>query len=142
MNLHSTLLLCLLTQATTSAIAANWVDLAGNDEVTVFLDTDSIRRTGARVKTWLKWQWSKEQDVPNSYPPKKYLSEKQLQISDCQHNRLAIAQGVRYSNNEGTDVVDSYTIEERKWQFSEVVPETIGESIVRVACKPLGRKRK
>ena len=141
-TLPSILLLFLFVGPGTSAFAANWVDIAGNNEVTVFIDTDSIRRNGTRVKTWLKWQWIKEQDIPNSYPPKRYLSEKQLQVSDCQRRTLAIAQGVRYSNAEGTDVIDSYAVEERKWQFTEVVPETIGETIVRVACKPSAKRSK
>jgi hypothetical protein len=141
MNFTIACLAVVLSLASHLAVAADWIEVAGNEDVTVYVDRDSIRRVGVRVKTWLKWQWAKEQDVPNSYPTKKYVSEKQLQISDCQRGMLAIAQGVRYSNAAGTDVADSYTIEEKNWRFSEVVPETIGETILRTACKVSKRSK-
>ena len=124
------------------AHAANWVDVAGNDEVTVFVDTESIRRVGNRVRTWLKWKWAKPQAVPGSYPSKTYQSEKQLQVSDCKDRTLAIAQGIRYAAPDDGDVVDSYTIEEKAWKFSEAAPETIGETLIRFACKPPSSGRK
>ena len=122
--------------------AANWVDVAGNDEVTVFVDTESARKSGTRVKTWLKWQWQKPQDVPGAYPAKTYQSEKQLQVSDCKNGTLAIAQGIRYAGPDDGDVVHSYTIEERAWKFSEAAPETIGETLLKFACKSPLPKRK
>ncbi len=122
--------------------AANWVDVAGNDEVTVFVDTESVRKNGTRVKTWLKWKWQKPQDVPGAYPLRTYQSEKQLQVSDCRNGTLAIAQGIRYAGPDDGDVVDSYTIEERGWKFSEAAPETIGETLVKFACKAATPKRK
>ena len=122
--------------------AATWVEIGGNDEVAVFIDTDSIRKTGNRVKTWLKWNWTKAQDIPGSYPPKTYLAEKQLQVSNCQNRTLAVVQGVRYAALDGNWVVDSYTVDEKIWKFSEVVPETIGETIINFTCKKFDPKRK
>ena len=125
-----------------SVQAANWVDVGGNDEVTVFVDTESVRKSGTRVKTWLKWKWQKPQDVPGAYPAKTYQSEKQLQVSDCKNETLAIAQGIRYAGLEDGDVVDSYSIEERAWKFAEAAPETIGETLIKFACKAPSSKRK
>lgn len=137
----SHLALFLLFNIGTFAHAAKWVSVAGNDDATVFVDIDSIRREGSQVKTWLKWQWTSAKEVPGSYPAKTYFVERQLQISDCKQRTLAIAQGVQYSDKEGVEVVDSYTIDKKNWQFSEVVPETIGESLVLFACKPPVQKR-
>lgn len=125
-----------------NANAANWVEIAGNDAVVVSVDTDSLRRTGAKVKSWLQWQWSRPIDVPNTYPVKYYKLEKQLQVSDCKVNTLAIAQGVRYADLSGSEIVDSYTIEEKFWKFSEPAPETIGESIIKYVCNVTSSKRK
>ena len=123
------------------ARAANWVEVGGSDEVTVFVDTDSIRRNGTRVKTWLKWKWQKPQDVPGANPVRTYQFEKQLQVSDCKNGTLAIVQGIRYAGPDDGDAVDSYTIEERGWKFSEAAPETIGESLVKFACKPPPKRK-
>lgn len=124
---------CLGSLAT--AHAADWKEIGGNDDVTVLIDTTSIRRSGTRVKTWLKWVWKTEQFVPKSYPEKKYKTEKQLQISDCKSGTLAIAQSVRYGDSDGAQVVDNYAVPEARLQFSEAVPDTIGETIVKYACR-------
>ena len=127
---------------TANASAANWVEVGGSDAVVVSVDTESLRRSGAQVRSWLKWQWSKPLDVPNSYPVKQYQLERQLQVSDCKNGAFAIAQGVRYSDATGNDVVDSYTVAEKSWQFSEAAPETLGESILRYVCKAIVQPRK
>lgn len=127
---------------TAEASAANWVEVGGSDAVVVSVDTESLRRSGTQVRSWLKWQWSKPLDVPNTYPVKQYKLERQLQVSDCKNRTFAIAQGVRYSDETGNDVVDSYIVAEKSWQFSEAVPETLGESIVRYVCKAMALPRK
>ena len=73
---------------------------------------------------------------------KTYLAEKQLQVSDCHDRTLAVVQGVRYTALDGSAVIDSYTVEEKSWKFSEVVPETIGETIINFACKKTEPRRK
>jgi hypothetical protein len=78
----------------TLANASTWVEIGGNDAVVVFVDRDSLRRSGTKVKSWLKWQWSKPIEVPDTYPVKLYQLERQLQVSDCSNSNLAIAQGV------------------------------------------------
>jgi hypothetical protein len=125
-----------------NAMAANWVEVAGSDSVTVSVDKDSMRKVGTKVKTWLKWEWTKPQDVSNTYPSKTYKTEKQLQVSDCANGTLAIAQGIQYSTDSNGEVVNSYTFDERAWRFSEAAPETIGESILRFACKAAAKREK
>lgn len=134
--------LALLLSFPLSGVAATWVSVGENAEIEVFVDTDSIRKNGNLVKTWLKWQWTKPSEIPNSYPKKFYQTEKQLQISDCANRTLAVAQGIYYADTNGTNVVDSYTIEERHWQFSEAAPETIGETLIKFACRSQGAKKK
>lgn len=124
----------------TSASAAKWVEVGGSESVTVFVDKDSLRRNGNRVKSWLKWEWSKPVDVPNVFPVKFYQLERQLQVSDCQSNMLAIAQGIRYVDSTGNEVVDSYTFSEKQWRFTEAAPETLGESIIKFVCKTTMQK--
>lgn len=55
---------------------------------------------------------------------------------------LVVVQGVRYMALDGGAVIDSYTVEEKNWKFSEVVPETIGETIINFACKKAEPRRK
>ena len=124
------------------ASAANWVEIGGNDAVSVKVDKDSMRRIGSRVKTWLKWEWTNQQEVDGTYPKKTYKIEKQLQISDCTNRTLAVAQGIQYATDESGDIVNSYTVNEKQWRFSEAAPETIGETILQFACKVTTKKSK
>lgn len=116
------------------AHATNWLDIGGNDSVAVKIDTDSVRRSGNRVKTWLKWEWTTPQPIGAAYLGKFYKEEKQLQVSDCANKTLAVAQGIQYSADGSGVVVNSYSFEERQWKFSEAAPETIGETIIGFAC--------
>jgi hypothetical protein len=125
-----------------SASAATWVEVGGSDAVVVLVDKDSLRRNGAKVKSWLKWEWAKPVEVPNTFPVKLYQLERQLQVSNCQNNTLAIVQGIRYTDTTGNEVVDSYTLEEKQWLFTEAAPETLGESIIKFVCKATSQKRK
>jgi hypothetical protein len=129
-----TILLAVLLLPVVSS-ATTWVDVAGSDEVTVFVDRDSLRRSGSIVKSWLQWKWGAPQEVPGMSPAKTFKLEKQLQISDCSEGTLAIAQGIRYADDAGLNIVDSYVVPKNQWEFSEAAPETNGESIIRFVCK-------
>jgi hypothetical protein len=120
--------------------ATDWVLVAYGDGVFVFADQDSVRRSGSRVKTWLKWQWTKPVEAPNTFPKIVYQSAKQLQVSDCAKGSFATAQSILYSKWDGGDVVYSFSSEEVFWSFTEVAPETIGESILNFACKDSSAK--
>lgn len=131
-----------LLAATSTGLLAEWLPIGGNDEVAVYVDRDTVRRTGTRVKTWLKWEWLKPQAILQTYPPKMFVLHKQLQITDCAKGTLAAAQGIYYGDLDGAQVVDTYIYSETSWSFSEAVPETIGESIVKFACKTSQPKKK
>lgn len=124
------------------ADAASWVQVGGNDIVTVFIDNDTIRQNGSRVKMWVKWQYSKPQDVPYSYPKKSYQSKKSLQISDCANGKSAFVQGIYYAGPDGGEVVGSFTNEEHLLKFSESAPETFGELISNLGCNAPEEKRR
>lgn len=122
--------------------AANWVPIATGSmgNFSVEADTESVRKVGNRVKVWLKWQWVTPQDTKNSYPNKTFQSEKELLIIDCVNRSSATAQSVFYEGLDGGSVVESFSINEQLWKFSEAVPESISEAIVAFACKPPGQK--
>jgi hypothetical protein len=135
-------LACLALVFPIFAGSATWVEVGGNDSAVVLVDKDSLRRNQNKVKSWLKWQWVKPVEVPNAFPVKLYQLEQQLQISDCQNNTLAIAQGIRYADAFGNEVADSYAFEEKSWHFTEVAPETLGESIIKFVCKTAAKEKK
>ena len=116
------------------SIESRWFEVGGNSETAAFADTQSMRRTGPRVKVWIKWSNSKALET-NSYPKKKYLSEKQLSIYDCNDRTSATIQVIRYSAEDAAgDVVESLSFSEGSAQYRDLAPETIGEAILEYVC--------
>ena len=100
-----------------------------------------MRRNGPKVKVWLKWVNANPVDTDTTYPKKKYLSAKTLNIYHCTDRSVAGLQSIRYANADASgEVVESVTVGEAKAQYSDIAPETIGESILVQVCRPAMKK--
>lgn len=124
------------------AIDSRWFEAGGNSETTVYVDTQSMRRNGPKVKVWLKWTHAKPAET-SSYPKKAYLSEKQLDIYHCEDRTSATVQAIRYAGADAMgEVVESPSISETSAQFRDLAPETIGESILEYVCTATATAKK
>jgi hypothetical protein len=126
----------LLASSLASAAPDRWVEVAAGDNVTVFLDTQSIRRTGSKVKVWLRWVHEKPREVKGSFPVKTFLSSKSLEVYNCAERTAATLQSIKYAEAGGGEVVESLTGSDTPNQYSELAPETIGEGVLEFVCKP------
>ena len=115
------------------ASAATWVDLGQAEGLSAHIDADSLRLSGGKAKAWVRWTWAQPQDLPG-WPGRSYRSEKQLHVIDCEQGTLAEAQGVRYAGPDGQEEVDSYVLPEAERTPTDVIPETLGESVFHYAC--------
>lgn len=122
--------------------ASNWVDVGGNDSVTAEVDTHSLRRTGKKVKVWVRWTNAVPEETPGVYPKRMYLSEKGLSIYDCVARTYINLQVIRYADKDGGEVIDSATAPDVPSHYRDVAPDTIGESILDYACKATAQRRK
>lgn len=133
--------LCLASQ---SAAAQNsrWIRVSGDDSVEVYMDTQSIRRTGSTVKAWLKWRFASPQETASVSPKKTYSSSKVLGIYRCGDRTAATIQYIRYSQSDASgEVVESFSIPEVVATLEEVAPETNGETILEYVCKAAGASK-
>ena len=66
-----------------------------------------------------------------------------MQSSNCTNGGYAVAEGVRYADARGTDLVSSYKYDEQALPYMEARPKTIRETIVQQVCKaaPLPAKK-
>lgn len=118
------------------ALASNWVTVSQSGTgATIEVDLDSIRSSGGRVKAWTRWSYTTPQEVKHSYPPKTYTSSKDLVVYNCYERSSATIQSTSYSQNG--EVVDSRSVADVPSAYSEVVPDSVGESILDAVC---GRK--
>lgn len=121
------------TAATAPAVAANLVKIGDTGAVQVFVDKDSIRRTGSQARAALEWRWSKATEVSDN-PQKSYRMERQVQIANCDNRSYAVAEGTQYADDRGVDAVNSYKNDESALPFTVAPPRTIRDAVVVYVC--------
>ena len=109
-----------------AAAAADWVEATkGHDGRIVYLDIDSIRRSGDDVRVWVMHDLSKVKSE-RARRVKYQLAYK------CADETLFTASVVSYAPNG--DVLRSEQPIETRYDYKPVVPDTIGESLMKLVC--------
>ena len=129
----STLALACLA-APALAFAAKWEKVGDAGPVAVYVDKESLRRSGTDTRAQLEWRWTRLTDVPGADPPKQYRLERQLQITNCSNRSYAVAEGTRYADDRGLDPVSSYKYDESALSYSVPTPRTVRDSVVTYVC--------
>lgn len=126
----------------TSAIGSDWQLVSQSEKAIYSMDFQSLAPVGAYRKAWILITHIEAQDT-YGYPKKTYHSEKLLYYFDCSAKMLEVAQRVRYSDASGRGaVVETLSLKFDPKQFDDVVPDSIGETLNRVACgSPTARAR-
>ncbi len=120
----------LLAVLSSSAIGADWVFATqGTDSTRHFIDGESVvRGKGGVAKAWILAEYQSPQEIDG----KRYYSTKNLYLFDCANRTVALKQSTSYSQTG--EVVSSVGLDERELKFSDVVPESIGETWFQLAC--------
>ena len=125
------------------AQSSRWVEVGGNDDITAYADIQSMRRTGPKVKVWLKWVNASPVETSTVFPKKTFLSEKTLAVYHCIDRSSTTLQVIRYANADFTgEVVESLNGQDTQSAYRDLAPETIGESILNYACKATAGAKK
>lgn len=117
------------------ASAATWVKAGDVGRVAVWVDKDSIRRTGTQARAVLEWRWAQPTEVPGVDPARNYRLERQVQIANCSNRGYAVAEGTHYSDERGIDAVNSYKNDESALPFLVAPARTIREAAVLYVCQ-------
>ena len=115
--------------------AAQWDKVGDTTLASVYVDKDSMRRSGNEVRASLEWRWFSPTEVPDTAGAKTYRLERQVQISNCANRSFAIAEGNRYSDERGIELVSSYRYDERSLPYSEARARTIRDVIIGHVCR-------
>ena len=117
-----------------TSFASNWSKFQETDDAKVYMDLDSIAARGSVLKVWSRWDFSKPQQT-NSYPPKSFLSSKFLYYVNCAQKTSALIQLVNFTEAGGLgSVVESKSIEVSAAKFTDIVPDSIGETLLIYTC--------
>jgi hypothetical protein len=118
-----------------TAQAANWKLVGESSTAKVYLDLQSVRFSGSNAKAWFLFDYSAPREVPVSYPTKTYQSVKQLNQFDCASGTSGVAQSLSFAGTAGEgEVVDSQSIQPTRVSYSDVVPDSVGETMLNRVC--------
>jgi hypothetical protein len=102
----------------------------------VFVDMQSLRRTGLKVKVWNKIVFTSPQEVEGSYPKKTYNSSRELYAMRCDKKTCELLQYAHYADQETqSTVVQQHSFPDTPSRYLEVVPDSINDIVLQFVCR-------
>ncbi len=124
----------LLVGAAPAFAAPSYVKVGDTGKVSVWVDKESIRRSGAQARAALEWRWTQPTQIPDR-PERMYRMERQVQIANCDNKSYAVAEGTHYADDRGIEPVGSYRYEESMLPYSIAPARTIRDAVVTYVCQ-------
>jgi hypothetical protein len=109
---------------------AEWELASGDDssKLTVYIDRDTIQRSGQLVKIWQLFDYQTVQTVAGD----SLLSFQRYNEYDCAGERSRMLAYTWFSSNMGRGRVVYKTIEAQPW--ASIAPRSIDQTLWRLAC--------
>lgn len=124
------ILLCGLS--TGNANAANWVKVVDSKTSSIFVDIDSINRTGDIVTAWYRRNFNHPMISDKNNRP--YKSSKVLNYYNCSDRSIAAVQWITYENKDGLGKVISNE-KVIALAYGDILPGEASEAIFDFVCK-------
>ncbi len=125
-----------------SGCASEWVEVAHRGDATVYVHTQSIVRTGSKVKVWEKWAFFKSRGIPND-PKRRFQSAVQLTVYSCDERKSYVTDVVTYAGWDTlSTIVTSVSRPDAPSEYGNIVPGSIDETIMEFVCKESAPKRR
>jgi len=115
-----------------TAIAADWVLVSDDDELTVEMDRASLKQDGNVVRAWSRWNTKR----PTEAYGKTYQSFRALDFYNCVERTSAMRQVAFYSGpNLDGEVVGTQDNSDSELEWTDVPPDAKVETLLDFACK-------
>ena len=113
----------------------SWVHIVDGDPGRLLVNPSTIARRGEYLQAWFMWDLINERAVADTSPEIKYRSLKQLNVFDCNLRQNAVIHGVFYFGASGQgEALETVVIDVKSAQFRDVVPDSVGEKMLRYVC--------
>jgi hypothetical protein len=115
----------------------DWHPIVFGTDMTVSANLSSITRTNDKIYVWLKFEYTKEGKDERIKTYKEILPEKKwtnfnynlfYYVFDAKNKKMQVLSSIYYDTNG--KVIYSFDEEESEYQFSRLVPETAGMSML------------
>jgi len=123
-------LMIMLLVLSSGPVYAAWMLTSGDDEagMTVYVDSDTIRRNGNSAKMWQLFDYKTVQRVAGD----SLLSMKRFNEYDCTEARTRTLGYTWFSGHMGSGNVVYSTTEVQQWE--QVAPRSINQTLWKAAC--------
>ncbi len=113
-------------------IKAEWVpiDTGNNGAFTGYADLSTIRKTGNKVKMSNLWDYKNVQEISGS----KYLSMEEEWEYDCKQDQMKLLNFSWFRDSMGKGNAWAISFDSSPSEWRRVMPNGMGESLLRVAC--------
>jgi len=122
------LLLITLLVLSSGPAYAEWVSIGTTDKVILYIDLDTIRRKGDRVRLWHLHDFKTVETVNGD----SILSIKMQSEIECLEERIRMLAGHSFSSNMGGGEVVYSDTDEKKWE--PIVPDSSNQALWKVVC--------
>jgi len=129
--MHKAILMILLAVVSSSAIA-EWIEIGATDNSTLYFDSNTIRKSGNKVKMWSLSDFNSVEEVSGD----KFLSEMHQDEYDCKEEQTRLLYLTWHSENMGGGNV-VYVENEPDKNWSPIPPESANEILWKFACGKL-----
>ena len=125
-------ILILLLLMVSTSVFAEWTRVGSDGEITVFVDLQTIRKVGSKVKMWTLMDFKTVQQV-STLDTTTYLSGANHKEYDCEEETTRFLDIHRYSENIASGHI-VYSQTNMKDEPESVIPGTLPEQLLRIAC--------
>lgn len=120
--------------------ASDWRKIGGSDIAVVYMDFESVSTRENYVRAWFMFDYFADQKMPGAMG-KTYRSTKQFNSFNCQERTSAVTQFAAYAGVMGNgELIDSQSYQLTKTLFTDIIPDTFGETMLQYTCARTSRK--
>lgn len=129
------MLLCTIAE---SSIAADWVKVGQNSEMSVYINTLSLQRTGPKVNIWEKYVFTDSQAIKGSKSTYKVVT--MLKAYRCDEKSDIILQLNYYADATFNKPFASDSFPDNHSDYKNIKPDSIANRVLKFVCSETAPK--
>jgi hypothetical protein len=122
------------------ADAADWHVITKTPNSDVYIDRESVAPRGKYMRAWLRYEYHKPERM-EAPPQKEYSRGLTLWAFDCKERTVAVIRQMLFFG-EDTAPVAEHTVPWALASFTDIPPDSIGETVFQTVCSPKQKPRK
>jgi len=122
----------LLSTIAETGIAADWVKVAQNSEMSAYIDTLSLQRAGQKVKIWEQYVFTHPQAIKDSKSTYKVLM--MLKAYRCDERTDIILQLSYYTDAPFNKPFANDSFPDNHSDYKNIKPDSIAEFVLKFVC--------